>query len=225
MDGRERSAAVAALMSRMSEGDRSAAFELYAEVGDAVRGSVARVARGLNATHLTGEDLDALALDVCMELLPLSRSWDADGGALPWVWATRRVRALVGAYVGQYASRFEDEERDVEAAVHHGDVEDLPDELALARLAEREPLAALLLDALSSITSVRDLHVVLLFAVQQSLGDPSPSHTVADATGLRADNVRQIVSRTRRRLGGLIDGDPHYEGLGGLPFLGLADAA
>lgn len=32
-------------MGRMSEGDRAAAFELYEQLGDAVRGSVTRVAR------------------------------------------------------------------------------------------------------------------------------------------------------------------------------------
>ncbi len=224
MDGRERSA-VAALMGRMSEGDRAAAFELYAEVGDAVRGSVARVARGLHATHLTTEDLDALALDVCMALLPLSRSWDPAGGALPWVWAGRRVTTIVSRYVGQYASAYEDERHDEQVELHQIDEEDVPDEVALARLARREPMAALLLDALSSVVSARDLRVVLLFTVQQSSGDPSPSRTVADATGLQPDNVRQIVSRTRRRLGDLVEADTRYEALGTLPFLGLSAAA
>ncbi len=212
-------------MERMSEGDRTAAFELYAEVGDAVRGTIARIARGLNAVHLSREDLDALALDVCMELLPLSRSWDADGGALPWVWAHRRVATMVSAYVGQYASPFEDEHGSGPTEVHTPPVDDLPDEVVLAHIARREPLVALLLDALASIASDRDLRVVLLFAVQQAQGDPSPSHTVAGATGLRPDNVRQIVSRTRRRLGGLVAGDPRFRVLGALPFLGLADVA
>ncbi len=214
-------------MERMSAGDRAAAFELYAEVGDAVRGSVARVARGLHATHLSGDDLDALALDVCMELLALSRSWDADGGALPWVWAHRRVAMMISAYVGQYASPFEDEHGDGDGPtdVHHPPVDDLPDEVALARLARREPLVALLLEALAASTTARDLRVVLLFAVQQAQGDPSPSHTVAGATGLRPDNVRQIVSRTRRRLGGLVASEARFGALGCLPFLGLDDVA
>ncbi len=80
-------------------------------------------------------------------------------------------------------------------------------------------------DALTSLVSERDLRVVLLFAVQQSQGDPSPSHTVADATGLRPDNVRQIVSRTRRRFADLAGSDARFEDLGTLPFLGLADVA
>ena len=200
-------------------------LELYAEVGDAVRGSVARVARGLNATHLSGEDLDALTLDVCMELLAVSRSWDPDGGALPWVWAKRRVTTIVSRYVGQYGSSYEDERLEDRAAVHHADLDDAPDEVALTRLARREPRAALLLDALSSLVSERDLRVVLLFAVQQSQCDPSPSHTVADATGLRPDNVRQIVSRTRRRLTDLFEADTRFEDLATLPFLGLAQVA
>ena len=224
MDGRERSAVVA-LMGRMSEGDQAAAFELYAEVGAAVRGSVARVARGLHATHLTQEDLDALALDVCMELLPLSHSWDAERGALPWVWANRRVTSIVSRYVGQYASPFDEERRDEPGTPPAADADDLADEVALARLARREPLAALLLDALTSLVSTRDLRVVLLFAVQQSQGDPSPSHTVAGTTGLKPDNVRQIVSRTRRRLHDLVERDSRFGELAALPFLGLAEAA
>ena len=224
MDGRGRSA-VQVLMERMSAGDRAAAFELYAEVGDAVRGSIARIARGLHAAHLSGEDLDALTLDVCMELPALSRSWDAEGGALPWVWAHRRVATMVSAYVGQYASPFEDEHGEGPIDVHHPPADDLPDEVALARLARREPLVALLLEALATVTTARDLRVVLLFAVQQASGDPSPSHTVAGATGLRSDNVRQIVSRTRRRLGGLVASEARFGALGSLPFLGLEDVA
>lgn len=224
MDGQQRSA-VAALMGRMSEGDQAAAFEMYVELGDAVRGSVARIARNLNAAHLTREDLDALALDVCMALLPISTSWTADGGALPWVWAHRRVAAIVSAYVGQYASPFDEERGDSPTDIHAGDLEDLPDEVALARIARREPLVGLLLDALTSVTSDRDLRVVLVFAVQQAQGDPSPSHTVARAVGLEPDNVRQIVSRTRRRLHGLVEVDERYGALGALPFLGLRDAA
>ena len=224
MDGRGRSA-VQVLMERMSAGDRAAAFELYAEVGDAVRGSVARIARGLHADHLSGDDLDALTLDVCMELLALSRSWDAGGGALPWVWASRRVATMVSAYVGQLASPFADEHGDGPTDVHHPPDDDLPDEVALARLARRDPLVALLLEALASVTTARDLRVVLLFAVQQAQGDPSPSHTVADATGLQPGNVRQIVSRTRRRLGGLVASEARFGALGRLPFLGLEDVA
>lgn len=159
-----------------------------------------------------------------MELLPLSRSWDAERGALPWVWANRRVTGIVSRYVGQYASPFEDDRRD-EPATPTADEEDVPDEVAMARLARREPLVALLLDALTSLVSDRDLRVVLLFSVQQSLGDPSPSHTVADGAGLKPDNVRKIVSRTRRRLHDLVEQDQRFEGLAVLPFLGLADAA
>ena len=212
-------------MGRMSEGDQAAAFEMYVELGDAVRGSVARIARSLNAAHLTREDLDALALDVCMALIPISTAWDADGGALPWVWAHRRVATIVSAYVGQYASPFDEERGDRPTGIHAADPEDLPDEVALARIARREPLVALLLDALTSVASDRDLRVVLLFSVQQALGDPSPSHTVADAMGLKPDNVRQIVSRARRRLQGLVDADERFGDLGDLPFLGLSDAA
>jgi hypothetical protein len=105
------------------------------------------------------------------------------------------------------------------------DADDLADEVGPRPPRPAEPLAALLLDALTSLISSRDLRVVLLFAVQQSQGDPSPSHTVAGTTGLKPDNVRQIVSRTRRRLHDLVERDPRFGDLAALPFLGLAEAA
>jgi DNA-directed RNA polymerase specialized sigma24 family protein len=225
MDGLDR-VALQGLMARMAAGEVGAAFELHETLGWAVRASVGRIARSMGAHHLSAEELDGLTLDVCIELIKLAPSWDAEGGALPWVWANRRVVALVAAHIGQYGPSFDD--------ALHGDVvadrgptdDDRPDEETLARLAETEPLVAVLLEALLAVTSERNLRAVLLYAVQQAQGDPSPSHTVGETLGLRPDNVRQIVHRTRRGLQALMArDDSRYGQLEQLAFLGLAEAA
>lgn len=226
MDGLDR-AALELLMARMAAGDTTAAFELHEKLGWAVRASVGRIARRMGAHHLADDELDELALDVCIELIKLAPAWDAEGGALPWVWANRRVVALVASAIGQYGPSYDD--------ALHGDEEpsftvgesavDLPDEVTLQRLARSEPLVAVLLEALLAVTSERNLRAVLLYAVQQTQGDPSPSHTVAEALGLKADNVRQIVHRTRKALRALSAGDPRFGQLDQLAFLGLAEVA
>ena len=76
------------------------------------------------------------------------------------------------------------------------------------RLACRHPFVRLLLDTLREVASERDYEVVLEYVVQRSNGDPSPSHTVAREFRLSPDNVRQIFSRTRRKLLAAIDDDP-----------------
>jgi hypothetical protein len=42
------------------------------------------------------------------------------------------------------------------------------------------------------------------------MGDPSPAVTVAAERGMQAAAVRQVVSRTRRRLQDLADGDERF---------------
>ncbi len=198
MDGRGRSA-VQVLMERMSEGDRTAAFELYAEVGDAVRGTIARIARGLNAVHLSREDLDALALDVCMELLSLSRSWDPAGGALPWVWARQRVTGLVHQHLGQFTREIEESHLEIEEPVAVTSIEE--PRLALRALAGRHEGAERLDRRLAEVVRDRDADIWLGFQLEKAGGNRSPAVTVAADYGMRPDAVRKVVQRVGERLG------------------------
>lgn len=220
---------VAALMARMATGDQAAAITLYLEFGDAVRAKVARIARSQGALHLTPEDVDALAVDVCLDLVPRAGSWDPDGGALPWVWAQRRIVTHVARYVGQYGSTYDESSArssagsPVEDVAFVGDSSAGEDE-ALARLATWSPECALLSSALSRVASDRDRRVFLEFTVQQDGGDPSPSVTIGRAFGLSPANVRQIVRRVRTRVAGLASSDSEFAVLASLPLLRQAAA-
>jgi hypothetical protein len=86
-------------------------------------------------------------------------------------------------------------------------------------LAERHEQVRLLLDAVSVTASERDQAVVGQFLIQKAFGDPSPSHTVAAECGPSPANVRQIVSRLRRKLQAMQAHDDRYRGLGGSGLL------
>jgi DNA-directed RNA polymerase specialized sigma24 family protein len=221
---------VAAIMARMAAGDEAAAVTLFLEFGEQVKAKIRRIVRSQGASHLTSEDVDGLAFDACLALVPRAGSWDPDGGALPWVWAERRLVSLVAAYVGQYGASYDDaagaaggaDGADVAGVAFAGD--DAGDDEVLDRLAARSPACALLRDALAATCSERDRHVFLMFTVQQDADDPSPSVTVAAAFGLTPDNVRQIARRVRVRLVGLADSDRRYAGLRDLPLLRATEA-
>lgn len=55
--------------------------------------------------------------------------------------------------------------------------------------------------------------------VQKALGDPSPSHTVAELVGLEAANIRQIDTRMRKKVERLIGDDERFESLKELAWL------
>ena len=92
-------------------------------------------------------------------------------------------------------------------------------DIDLVSLADREPVAELLLTAIDEVASPRDRQVHIDYRMQHADGDPSPSHTVAEMHGLGAANVRQIDRRVRTKLRALVDADPGYAALGGLPWL------
>jgi DNA-directed RNA polymerase specialized sigma24 family protein len=224
---------VAAIMARMAAGDEAAAVTLFLEFGEHVKAKVRRIVRSQGASHLTSDDIDGLAFDACLALVPRAGSWDPNGGALPWVWAERRLVSLVAAYVGQYGTSYDDaagsgrrdragDGPDVAGVAFAGD--EPGDDEALDRLALRLPACALLRDALDATCSDRDRRVFLMFTVQQDGNDPSPSVTVGGAFGLTPDNVRQIARRVRTRLAGLADTDGRYATLRDLAILRAAEA-
>jgi hypothetical protein len=60
------------------------------------------------------------------------------------------------------------------------------------------------------VGSERDATVHLEYRVQKALGDPSPSHTVADMVGLQAANNRQIDNRMRKKVAELVQLDDRF---------------
>jgi hypothetical protein len=211
------------LMGRMAEGDEAAAISLFREFAPSIRPSVMAVARRLHAAHLTPEDIDGMVLDVCLDLLRRAGSWDPDGGALPWVWAERRVLRIVSDFVGQYGPPFDEtfppghEPEGGGVAISEPD---LGDGEALARLARRVPSAALFAEALEAVTDrERNRQVLLLYELQRHAGDPSPALTVGQVHGMKPAAVRKCVERTKRALVALASSEARFAALAALPIL------
>ncbi len=213
----ERRARLAELMARLAAGDRTASCALALEFSGPIGGAVRHHLRDVGVADIERDELDGLVMDVCLMLGEVAAAWRPDGGALPWHWAWHRVRAIVSRWVGQHADGFIDvlaEEADPAPAVG-----DEPDVLALFEsMARRLPEVALVREGLASVASPRDQAIVLEVGVQVVMGDPSPAVTVATLRDLRPEAVRQVLSRTRRRLRALADEDERFAPLADLPL-------
>jgi hypothetical protein len=212
---------LAGLMGQMAAGDPSGAFTLYEEFGAtismALRGHLAR--SGVRA--VAHDDLDGLVIEACLELYGCAAAWDPTGGALPWVWAERRLAGIVRSFVGQHADEL-DAERVAGAGAlveHRGPAAEADTLTVLDRLAGREPVCHLLREALGTVGSERDRAILLEIGVQAGLGDRSPAVTVASMFGMRPDAVRQVVRRMRIRLRRLASDDDRYAPLTELALL------
>ncbi|MDY7102049.1 MAG: hypothetical protein S0880_12745, partial [Actinomycetota bacterium] len=157
-------------------------------------------------------------MSLVFELEALAPGWDPDG-ALPWVWGRRALRAAVVSEAGHPSVDLDDAEAAAECRAGPGAEPVAAAEVSLAELAGRDGRVALLVEAIDLVGSARDAAVHTEFRIQRAAGDPSPSHTVADATRLRPDNVRQIDCRMRRKLRRLVDRDPRYAPLSDLAWL------
>jgi len=211
-------------MAALAEGDRSATFDLYAEFGGPIRSWMRRQLRRLGVDVIGPEELDGLVIDACLELQTCAGSWDPSGGALPWVWAEKRLLGVASRWVGQHADALEDREDAVarlssSSSAVAGRATEPPVLDLLARL--DDPTCVLLREALEAVASVRDREIVLEVGLQRSLGDGSPAVTIGPSVGLRPDAVRQVLRRVRRRLHELAETEPRYAGLTDLALLAV----
>jgi hypothetical protein len=206
------------VMARMAGGDRAALFTLYVEYGDHVAALMRRELRRLGMHHVEPDELDGLVLDGCLALFDRARSWDPDGGALPWNWAVRRLASIAQRWVGQHADPLD---HDVVAAEQLRAIGDEPDGLEVfERLAPCHDGCALLVEAFDhGNVKPRDRAILLEVKLQTEAGDPSPSVTVARDYGLKPDAVRQIVKRALDRLRAVAEREPRFAGLTELPIL------
>ncbi len=208
-------------MAAMAAGDRSATFDLYAEFGGPVRATVRRLLRRLGVDAAPAEDLDGLVIDACLELQGCADAWDPEGGALPWVWAERRLLAVVSRWVGQHADTLEDRGEVIERMVATGaGASEEPTALqVLARL--DHPTCILLREALEAVATERDRLILLEVGLQRSLGDGSPAVTIGPHVGLRPDAVRQVLRRGRQRLAALAVSQPRFAPIVDLELLAV----
>jgi hypothetical protein len=214
---KERRDRLATLMAGLAAGDGRAAcalaLEFSAPIGAAVRSHLA----DLGIHDVERDELDSLVIDVCIMLADVASAWRADGGASPWQWAYHRVRQVVSAWVGQHADTLDEAMFDGPAPPEAPGCE--PDlMLLLDGLAADWPLVALVREGLEAVATARDRAILLEVEVQTVMGDPSPSVTVAAVRGMEPAAVRQVVSRTRRRLLGLAEDDAHFAPLAELPL-------
>jgi len=214
-------ARLVALMAAMADGDASATFDLSREFSGPLRAVVRVELRRRNIHRIDDDDLGGLVLDVCLALREVAGAWDPSG-ALPWHWARHRVRAVVDAWVGQFADSWDPERHPhpgAAAAIEPWAGREPSMLEVLDALAGDHPAIALLADALAEVGSARDQELLLAYVVQQQAGDPSPSVTLGILTGRSPDAVRQAVARLRRRLRQLVASDARYAVLDGLPLV------
>ncbi len=198
-------------MARLVAGDTAAVFTLFEHHGHRVAGVVRRQLRHCGLHDIAFEDLQALVLDACMELVQVAEAW-RPGGALPWWWAEGRIRAVVNGWVGVHADDLDDHVETVEDGEEfHAATDEWEIAETFAHLVAEVPLVGLVAEA-ARMAKVDELILLCLldYQVQQDQGDPSPAHTLAPRYGVSPDALRQRVSRGRKRLRAVVDDDPRF---------------
>lgn len=193
--------AVEAVMRRIVAGDRQAVWELHDLAEPALARIVQREARRIDL-RLGSDDVLDLTLDAAVDLAKLARAWRPDG-ALPWVWARRRVTALVHEHVGTFARPLDESHLDLEVPAVMPRVDD--PRRVLRSLAQRHPSAHRLEQRLAAAVSERDAAIWLGVQLEKAAGNRSPAVTVGADHDLRPDAVRKVVQRVTERLGERVD--------------------
>jgi len=221
-DKGERIERVARLMDRMAAGDAAAVFELYEQFGSAITATVRRVVAGRGVTTLPHDEIEGVVIEVCIDLFGRAAGWSSDGGAMPWVWAERRIANLVDSVLGQHSDPLDVDRVDATISTPpnapSGGEPEVLDVLAIA--ARRRPECALLADALGSVATERDRRVFLEVGIQASLGDRSPAITVGALLGMQPDAVRQQHRRVKQRLRRLAASEARFAPLADLAMVG-----
>jgi hypothetical protein len=234
-----------AIMARLADGDEAAIVTLLERFGTPIAAAVRRAAR-TRPGHLDPREVDGLAFEVCCEMMAVAAAWSPDGGALPWVWARRRVESIVDRALGQVGEVLDearlgdlDGRSAASALVDAGGgaatiggapaasasqtagvagVVSMCD--ALERLVPNMASANLLQQAIEEAAiSPRDREVMFEYAYEKASGNRAPAATVAAAFDMKEAAVRQVFRRARARLRDLIASDEHYAPLADLPLL------
>ncbi len=199
------------MMAGMAAGDAAFLFAFVEAFGPKVRWVVRSILEGMGRHDIVRnvDELDGLTLDACDVIFRRAGGWQP-GGAAPWNWAFKAIRAEVARAIGHRVVELgTDEDRDGEVESHGDVVFDLAvDDLAV--LIGRHPRVAVLDRAIRSVGSERDQAVYWEYRIQQGKGDPSPAHTVGARFGLKPDNVRQLCRRHGKKVWSAIETDPAY---------------
>ena len=212
------------VMARMAGGDAAALEELYIGFGNPIRSLIHKELRRLGVRSVDSAEVDGLALDVCTELFRRAASWDPSHGVAPWTWARLRVRAIVGAYVGQFTDPLpEGGPADVDAPVAapqaNADDEDIVDTFERLAALRNDLRLRLLAEALNRVSRPAQQEILFEVRMQAGQGDPSPAATVARAKHLKPEAVRQTCKRLVDRVNDLAATDPYFAPLADLHLL------
>lgn len=191
-DGRE---GIEAVMARLAAGEWQAVWDLHALAEQPLRRMLRAEARRIDI-RIGDDDLLDLTLDAAIDLGKLAPAWRPDG-ALPWVWARRRINALVHQHVGVFADELDDTHLDIEAAATVPVVDD--PRWVLRRLARRHTAALRLEEQLREV-SERDADIWLLVQMEKASGNRSPAVTVGVHHDMRPDAIRKVVQRVGQHL-------------------------
>src|SRR3546814_16037166 len=124
-------------MTRIVGGERSAVWDLHTLSEPHMRRIIRAEARRIDI-RIGDEDVLDLSLDAAIHLAKIARAWQP-GGALPWVWARRRLAALVHGHVGTFATPLDETHFAIEERAAPASVESARALLRL--LAARHPAA------------------------------------------------------------------------------------
>lgn len=212
---------VTELMAAMAAGQVAAAFDLAHEFQGPLRGAVRRVLSARGRDLPLGE-VDEIVHDVALALFDHAAAWSPDGGAMPWVWAERRVGNVVDRHLGHFTVELDADRLDQGAgAQDHVPVAGAlgePTSLAvLLALAADDDRARALVEALEAVASPRDQELWLEMLVQEDMGDRAPATSVGPRFGLSAEAARQQKRRVGSRLGRLARTDPRFAPVAALP--------
>jgi len=202
------------VMCRLTEGELAMVWTLSTQFGEELSRVIHRHLRSMGRLDVLTEPgrVEGMVIDVSLWFFDHGAGYDPTA-TLPWVWADKPIRSLVAADVGHRSVEFEPA---MEGQISAPPVSAVAE---LRALAHREPSVALFIAATEEVGSERDVVVHLEYRVQKALGDPSPSHTVADMVGLQAANIRQIDTRMRKKVQRLISADDRFESLKELAWL------
>lgn len=185
------------LMKAMGTDDSAALFEFvelfHGEISATVRSILGSVGR--RDVSRKRAEVDFLVLSAALVIFDRASTWEK-GGAAPWVWTYRAIRAEVVRWLGHPRVEYIAE---VHALAGQALTSRSSDVDLVALAAEHDEVAAWLADV-RSVANERDQGVHLEYQMQKSLGDPSPAVTVGAQFGLKPANVRQIDARVRKRL-------------------------
>ena len=182
------------VMARLAAGDEAYIFTLATGWYGPIARLVSTLLTEMGRADLAGKraEVDGLVIDACFVIADRAGGW-RPGGASPWFWAKRAIRASVARSIGHRCVELDDGARDrcesppVDMAEYHD-------------LVAHDARFASFDEVLRTCASERDQRIVVEYLQQQAAGDPSPSHTVAAMFGLAPATVRQVNSRTMRKI-------------------------